>query len=114
MHSNERTPKLLPWLARKARISDDQALALWQRARAETAAADTMSPARAHSLAMDRLFELVAAESLIRRGPLYRLDMGFRTRSHLYNVALNLWDTWQKALEPTTHSRLKAKSRHAG
>jgi hypothetical protein len=29
-------PKLLPWLARRAGIDDDQALRLWQRAAAES------------------------------------------------------------------------------
>ena len=114
MHSKESTPKLLPWLARKARISDDQAVELWQRARAETASEGGMSPARAHSRAMDRLFELVAADSLIRKAPLYQLDLGFRTRSHCYNVALNLWDAWQALLERANSDRIKAQTRHAG
>lgn len=113
MKPHERPPKLLPWLARKARISDEEALDLWRRALAETATDETHVPARDYSAAMDRLFELVAAESLLRRGPLYRLDAGFRASAHLRNIALNLWDALRAALGRDSSPEVKAHARHA-
>lgn len=59
------TPKLLPWLARKAGISDRRAEVLWgaacRHAALRCGETDTSSYWQA---AMDRLLELIAAESL--------------------------------------------------
>lgn len=64
MKSAPKTPKILPWLARKAGISDVRAEALWHEA--ERWAERQAKPASAayFKLAVDRLLQLVAAESL--------------------------------------------------
>lgn len=61
----DRGPKILPWLAHKAGIPLSRAETLWQAARchAEIVCSETATPAY-WQVAMDRLYELVAAESL--------------------------------------------------
>lgn len=113
MNVHERPPKLLPWLASKARISDAEALTLWQRALAETAPDDSLSPVRDYSKAMDRLFELMAAESLLRRGPLYRLNYGFRLAAHLRNIMLNFWEAFIPVPTRAANEPVKAHAKHA-
>jgi len=64
MNRTLRTPKLLPWLAKKAGISEHRAAALWLASErwAERRAAPGSSAY--YKLAVDRLLELAAAESL--------------------------------------------------
>lgn len=64
MKTMPKTPKILPWLARKAGISDVRAEALWHDA--ERWAGRQASPGSAayFKLAVDRLLQLAAAESL--------------------------------------------------
>ena len=59
------TPKILPWLAHKAGIGMHRAEVLWHAAQCHAAHAtgETETPAYWQA-AMDRLLELVAAESL--------------------------------------------------
>jgi len=60
-----RAPKILPWLAHKAGISDRRAEVLWKAAERHAAlrTGETDTPAYWRT-AMDRLLELIAAESL--------------------------------------------------
>ena len=64
MSTTPKTPKLLPWLAKKAGISDHRATALWRDS--ERWAVHRAAPGSSayYKLAVDRLLELVAAESL--------------------------------------------------
>lgn len=64
MTMKPKTPKLLPWLAKKAGITERRATALWVDA--ERWAKHRAAPGSADyfKLAVDRLLELVAAESL--------------------------------------------------
>lgn len=59
-----RAPKILPWVARKAGISDELALKLWRRAAGE---AETLAGSHDGSdffrLAVERFIDLVEAES---------------------------------------------------
>jgi hypothetical protein len=64
MTTTPKTPKLLPWLARKAGISDRRAEALWQEAARWAAHRAAPGTAAYFQLAVDRLIERVAAESL--------------------------------------------------
>jgi hypothetical protein len=61
----DRGPKIMPWLAHKAGIPLSRAETLWQAARrhAEIVTGEAETPAFWNA-AMDRLLELVAAESL--------------------------------------------------
>lgn len=64
MSANPKTPKLLPWLAKKAGITERRATTLWhdaERWAEQRAAAGT---AAYYQMAIDRLLELAAAESL--------------------------------------------------
>jgi hypothetical protein len=64
MSTNPKTPQLLPWVAKKAGISDHRASILWRESErwAECRAASGSSAY--YKLAVDRLLELAAAESL--------------------------------------------------
>lgn len=64
MKTMPKTPKLLPWLARKAGISDSRAVALWQDAERWAAHRAPAGSADYFRLAVDRLLQLVAEESL--------------------------------------------------
>jgi hypothetical protein len=55
---------LLPWLAKKAGISDSRGTALWLDAERWAARRATAGSSAYYQLAVDRLLELVAAESL--------------------------------------------------
>lgn len=57
-------PKLLPWLAKKAGISERRALALWLESEHWAARQAAPGSSAYFKLAMDRLLELTAAESL--------------------------------------------------
>lgn len=57
-------PKILPWMARKAGISLDEARAVWQHAVAEAAAlTGEQGSAAFHGLAVDRLITLLGANA---------------------------------------------------
>lgn len=58
------TPKLLPWLARKAGISDRRARTLWFDAARWADKTAVAGSSAYYKLAIDRLLELVTAESL--------------------------------------------------
>ena len=58
------TPKMLPWLARKAGISDRRARTLWFDAERWAERQSARGSSAYYKLAVDRLLALVAAESL--------------------------------------------------
>jgi len=57
-------PKLLPWLAKKAGITDKRAVALWRESERWAARQAASGSSAYFKLAVDRLLELTAAESL--------------------------------------------------
>ena len=64
MKNKIKTPKLLPWLARKAGISERRAETLWHEAERWAAHQAPAGSADYFKLAVDRLLQLAAAESL--------------------------------------------------
>lgn len=64
MRANPKTPKLLPWLAKKAGIADARAVVLWHDAERWAARRAASGSSDYYKLAVDRLLELTAAESL--------------------------------------------------
>lgn len=64
MKTTPKTPKILPWLAKKAGIAEARALALWHDAERWAARRAAPGSSAYFALAVDRLLELVAAESL--------------------------------------------------
>ena len=60
-------PKILPWVARKAGITEGEALDAWQHALAEAAVqAGTRSGATFHRVAVDRFVALARARATMR------------------------------------------------
>lgn len=64
MRTKPKTPKLLPWLAKKAGITEARATTLWHDAERWAERRAAAGSADYFRLAVDRLLELVAAESL--------------------------------------------------
>lgn len=64
MRTKPKAPKLLPWLAKKAGITDARAAVLWHDAERWAAQRAARDSSAYFKLAVDRLLELVAAESL--------------------------------------------------
>lgn len=64
MRTHPKTPKILPWLAKKTGISEVRAAALWRDAEHWAARRATVGSSAYFKLAVDRLLELAAAESL--------------------------------------------------
>ena len=67
-----KAPKILPWIARKAGISDELALKLWRRATSEAEYLTGKAEGSAYwGLAVERLLDIVEDE--IGRTPQYGL-----------------------------------------
>lgn len=64
MSATFKTPKLLPWLAKKAGITERRAATLWHDAERWAAHRAASGSSDYYTLAVNRLLELVAAESL--------------------------------------------------
>jgi len=64
-----KTPKILPWLARKAGVSGEKAAALWQQAVSDASlqAEPAKDPDRYYRLLIDRLHELLKLEKPVRK-----------------------------------------------
>lgn len=86
-------PKILPWLARKAGIADRRAEVLWHAAQRYAAhrCGETDTPAYWQA-AMDRLLELVAAESLREDAASFGLRRWARLQARSWQAPLALWD----------------------
>ena len=57
-------PKILPWMARRAGIDDEQALRLWQRAAAESEESHgCRDSASYHAEAMNRFIDSLSAQA---------------------------------------------------
>lgn len=87
------TPKLLPWLAHKAGISERRAEILWHAAQRHAAHAtgETETPAYWQA-AMDRLLELVAAERLREDAASFGWRRWSRLNRHLWLAPLAVLD----------------------
>ena len=88
MNINRKTPKLLPWLAKKAGISERRAAALWREAErwAERRAARNSSTY--YKLALDRFLERVAAESLREDAASFGWRQWARTQVRFWAVSM--------------------------
>lgn len=92
---NPHTPKLLPWLARKAGITDRRAEVLWHAAQRHAAlrTGDTDGPAYARA-AMDRLLELVAAEALREDAASFGWRPWARWNARAWNQPVEVFKAW--------------------
>lgn len=107
-----KAPKILPWIARKAGLSDELALKLWRRAAGEAEmATGNIDTADYYRLAVERFINFVEAESgmPIRHeelsSPCYWV---WRHQTHMSQLSLaaahstyRLWQAnWQNFLKP--------------
>jgi hypothetical protein len=88
MRTPPKTPKLLPWLAKKAGISDVRAATLWHDAERWAARQATHGSATYFKLAVDRLMELVAAESLRQDAASFGWRRWARTQARFWAVSM--------------------------
>lgn len=90
MTSKPKTPKLLPWLAKKAGISERRAATLWHDA--ELWAAQRAAPGSSDyfKLAVDRLLELMAAESLREDAASFGWRPWARAQARMWAVSMQV------------------------
>jgi hypothetical protein len=90
MNTKLKTPKLLPWLAKKAAISERRAATLWHDS--ERWAAHRAAPGSSdyYKLAVDRLLELVAAESLREDAASFGWRPWARAQARLWAISMQV------------------------
>jgi hypothetical protein len=90
MRSRSTTPKILPWLARKAGISASCAAALWHDAERGAERRATVGSSGYYKLAVDRLLELAAAESLREDAASFGWRPWARAQARLWAVSMQV------------------------
>ncbi|OHC65886.1 MAG: hypothetical protein A2045_13795 [Rhodocyclales bacterium GWA2_65_20] len=90
---HDRPPKILPWLARKAGITEHRAEILWHAAQryATRHGGETATPAYWRA-AMDRLLELIAAETLRADAASFGLRHWARVNARFWQAPVALLD----------------------
>ena len=90
---HDRPPKILPWLARKAGIGEHRAEILWRAAQryAGLHSGETATPAY-WKTAMDRLLELIAAETLREDAASFGLRHWARVNARYWQAPVALLD----------------------
>lgn len=109
MRNHERLPKLLPWLAKKADISEARAAQIWHDAmrRAEMRLGKTET-AEFWRLAMDGFLEGLAIESIKADSASLGFRRLARAQARWWNVPVTLfevgnqlyWRSWQAVSRP--------------
>jgi len=85
---------ILPWLARKAGISDRRAEILWHAAQRYAALHSGETDTSAYwKMSMDRLLELIAAEALREDAASFGWRSWSRLQAHALTAPLALFDT---------------------
>ena len=89
-----RTPMILPWLAHKAGVEERRAEVLWATAQRYAAVHHHLQPETPEfwKAAMDRLLELIAAESLREDAASFGWRPWLRTLFHNWQTPITLWD----------------------
>ncbi len=95
---NQSSPKILPWLARKAGIPLELAEALWQEASAEAARRWAVGSSEYCKEAIDSLLAKVASEALTRRGATFGLGIWLRLPVRLWLAAINCSEAFALAV----------------
>lgn len=90
MRTYPKTPKILPWLAKKAGISESRAATLWHDAERWAARRATFGSSLYFKLAVDRLLELAAAESLRADAASFGWRPWARAQARLWAVSMQL------------------------
>lgn len=88
MTGKPKTPKLLPWLAKKAGVGEHRAAGLWRDAERWAARRAATGSSAYYQLAVDRLMELVAAESLREDAASFGWRPWARAQARLWAVSM--------------------------
>lgn len=89
MTTQPKTPKILPWLARKAGISDRRASALWLDSERWAGRRAAPGSSAYYKLAVDRLLELAAAESLRADAASFGWRPWARAQAHFWAASMH-------------------------
>ncbi len=90
MKTSPKTPKILPWLARKAGIADARAETLWHEAERWAARQAKPGSSAYFKLAVDRLLQLTAAESLRADAASFGWRPWARTQARFWAVSMQV------------------------
>ena len=90
MNANPKTPKLLPWLAKKAGITEHRAITLWRDAERWAQRRAVFGSSAYFKLAVDRLLELGAAESLREDAASFGWRPWARAQARLWAVSMQV------------------------
>lgn len=90
MSTTPKTPKLLPWLAKKAGISESRATALWGDAERWAARRAVPDSSDYYQQSMDRLLELVAAEALREDAASFGWRPWARTQARFWSISMQV------------------------
>jgi len=90
MRSKPKTPKILPWLAKKAGISETRAATLWHDAERWAERRAAVGSSDYFKLAVDRLLELAAAESLREDAASFGWRPWARAQARLWAVSMQV------------------------
>jgi hypothetical protein len=90
MRSNPKIPKILPWLAKKAGISESRAATLWHDSERWAARRAKVGSSLYFKLAVDRLLELTAAESLRADAASFGWRPWARAQARLWAVSMQV------------------------
>lgn len=90
MRTHPKTPKILPWLARKAGISTSRAAELWHDAERWAERRASVGTSGYYKLAVDRLLELAAAESLREDAASFGWRPWARAQARLWAVSMQV------------------------
>ena len=87
-----KAPKILPWLAHKAGIDDRRALMLWHAALRHAATAHAPDTSDYWQSAMDRLLELIAAESQRQDAASFGWRPWARNLADVWTLRMDIFD----------------------
>jgi hypothetical protein len=90
MSTNPKTPKLLPWLAKKAGISEARSVTLWRDAERWAGRRAVVGSSDYFKLSIDHLLQLVAAESLREDMASFGLRPWARAQARLMAIAMQV------------------------
>ena len=90
MRSYPKTPKILPWLAKKAGISESRATTLWHEAERWAGRRAALDSSPYFKLAVDRLLELALAESLRADAASFGWRPWARAQARLWAISMQV------------------------
>ncbi len=90
MSNHPKKPQLIPWLAKQAGIEEDIASVLWLEAERWAEQQATPGSSACHKLAVERMRELAAAESLREDVASFGLRPWARAQTHFWTFTVRM------------------------